>query len=111
GADVPRLDGATKKQLKSEYAPHEIQARTLGIPSVGIGSIYTVPERDFVIDPIPLPDHWPRVCALDPGWNRTAALWGAWDQEADCVYLYSEHYRGYAEVEVHAAAIKARGIR
>jgi hypothetical protein len=43
------------------------------------------------------------------GWNRTAALWGAWDRHADCVYLYSEHYQGEAPPQVHADAIKARG--
>jgi phage terminase large subunit-like protein len=109
--DVPHLDDETKRELKAEYAPHELQARTQGIPNIGVGQIYPVPESEFVIDPIRLPDYWPRVCALDPGWNRTAAIWAAHDVETDTVYLYSEHYRGYAEVEVHAAAIKARGIR
>lgn len=109
--DVPHLDEKTKKELKAEYGSHELQARTTGIPSIGIGQIYPVPEADILIPPIQIPEHWPRVCALDPGWNRTAALWAAWDQPSDVVYLYSEHYRKYAEVEVHAAAVKARGIR
>ncbi len=46
---------------------------------------------------------------MDVGWNRTAALWAAWDQQSDVVYLYSEHYRGQAEPVIHAEAIKARG--
>ena len=47
--------------------------------------------------------------ALDVGWQRTAALWGAWDDETDVLYLYSEHYRGEAEPTIHADAIQARG--
>ncbi|MEO5369572.1 MAG: hypothetical protein H7833_05790 [Magnetococcus sp. DMHC-1] len=56
-----------------------------------------------------IPQWWPKVYALDVGWQRTAAVWGAWDREADVVYLYSEHYRGQAEPSVHAAAVRARG--
>lgn len=108
--DVPHIDEATKTRLKAEYSPHELQARTTGIPNVGAGQIYPVPESDFVIDPFPLPDYWPRFAALDPGTNRTAALWFAWDQTSDVLYVYSEHYRGVAEIEVHAAAMKARGL-
>jgi hypothetical protein len=43
------------------------------------------------------------------GWKRTAALWGAYDREAETWFLYAEHYRGHAEPSVHAAAIRARG--
>ena len=107
--DVPHIDEATKVRLKAEYPQHELQARTTGIPSVGIGQIYPVPEADFVVDPFQIPDYWPRVCGLDPGLTKTAAMWGAHDRETDCVYLYAEHYRGHSEVELHAAAIRARG--
>jgi len=41
--------------------------------------------------------------------SNTAALWGAWDQQRDIVYLYSEYYRGAAEPIIHAEGIKARG--
>lgn len=110
--DAPHLTEESKRQMKAEYAPHEISARTTGMPSIGSGSIYPIPEREFVIDPVKggLPEHWPRVYALDPGHNRTAAVWGAWDQSEDCVYLYSEHYSSQVAVEMHAAAIKARGL-
>jgi phage terminase large subunit-like protein len=109
--DVPHLGEKARKELKAEYPPHELQARTQGIPSVGIGQIYPIPEKEFVIPPFALPDYWPRVAALDPGIKRTAGLWAAIDQQTDTAYLYSEHYRTYAEVEVHAAAFKARGVR
>ena len=108
--DVPHIDEATKARLKAEYPPHELMARTTGIPNIGAGQIYPVPEEDFLVDPFQLPEYWPRVAGLDPGTARTAAVWGAWDQSNDIVYLYSEHYRGMAEIEVHAAGLKARGL-
>lgn len=77
---------------------------------LGAGAIYPIAEDEITCKPFELPDYWPRCYALDVGWNRTAALWGAHDREGDIVYLYSEHYQGQAEAPVHATAIKARGI-
>ena len=47
--------------------------------------------------------------ALDVGWKRTAALWMAWDREADVVYFYSLYKQGYGEPATHVQAIQARG--
>lgn len=89
--------------------PHTREARTKGIPVLGAGVIYPVPESTWVIEPFQIPEFWPRAYGLDVGWNRTAAIWGAWDRQTDCVYVYSEHYLGQSPPSVHADAIKARG--
>lgn len=89
--------------------PHMRDARTKGIPVLGAGAIYPVPESVVVCDPFELPSYWPRAYGLDVGWNRTACIWGAWDSASDCVYLYSEHYMGQSAPAVHASAIKSRG--
>ena len=47
--------------------------------------------------------------ALDVGWQRTAAIWGAYDPDLDCWTLYHEHYVGEQQPTLHAAAIKAPG--
>lgn len=107
--DVPHLDEKAKAELRAAIPPHQLEARERGMPVLGSGVIYPVPESAFVIDPIEIPAWWPKAYALDVGWNRTAALWGAWDRESDTVYVYSEHYRGQAEPSVHVDAIKARG--
>lgn len=88
---------------------HERGARTQGIPQLGSGAIYPVPESDIKCDPFEIPIFYKRCYSLDVGWNRTAALWGAYDADADILYIYSEHYRGQAEPAVHAEAIKSRG--
>jgi phage terminase large subunit-like protein len=107
--DAPHLSEESKAKLLAAFPPHERDARSKGTPRLGSGAIYPVPESDFVVDDIPIPDHWPRAYALDVGWNKTAVIWGAIDRETDIVYLYSEHYVGQAEPPIHAAAIKARG--
>lgn len=107
--DAPHLSPEARAELIDSYPPHERDARTRGIPQLGSGAIYPVPESEFTIDPITFPDHWKHVFGLDVGWNRTAGIWGCWDTQGDIVYLYSEHYRGQAEPPIHAEAIKARG--
>ena len=107
--DVPHLDDKTKKELYASIPPYQRDARSKGIPQLGSGAIYPVPESEILCDPFKIPNYWPRCYALDVGWNRTAALWGAWNREEDRVYLYAEHYQAHAEPAVHAAAIRARG--
>lgn len=107
--DAPHLSEESKAKLLAAFPPHERDARSKGIPQLGSGAIYPVPESDFVIDPIPIPDHWARAYGFDVGWNRTAAPWGAIDRDTDTLYVYAEHYRGEAEPSTHAAAVKAKG--
>lgn len=107
--DVPHLTAKQKEDLWAAIPPHERDARSKGVPIMGSGVIFPVSEDVYLCDPIEIPDHWPRAYGLDVGWNKTAAIWGAWDRTADTVYCYSEHYQGHAEPSVHADAIKARG--
>lgn len=107
--DVPHIDEQTQAELLASTPENEREARTEGKPSLGTGAIYPVPEDQVLEQPFVIPNHWPRVYALDPGWRTTAVLWGALEREADCWHMYTEHYRGKAEPATHAVAIKARG--
>lgn len=107
--DVPHLDEKTKAELLAATPPYLRDARSKGIPSLGAGAIYPIPESEITVPFFVIPDYWPRAYALDVGWNRTAALWGAWDPNDWICYLYAVHYRGQAEPSVHADAVKARG--
>lgn len=107
--DVPHLSQREKDELWNEIPPHQRDARARGIPVLGSGVIYPVPEGSYSVEPFEIPPHWPRVFGMDVGWNRTAAIWAAIDRESDTAYLYSEHYMGQAEPSIHADAIRARG--
>lgn len=107
--DAPHLSEESKAKLIASFPPHERDARSKGTPQLGSGAIYPVPESDFVIDPMQIPDYWPQSFGMDVGWNRTAAAWGALDREKDILYLTGEHYRGQAEPAIHAQGIKAPG--
>lgn len=107
--DVPHLTTEQKDGLWDSIPVHERDARAKGIPSLGSGRIYPISEDTLLIDPFEFPRYWPRAYAMDVGWNRTAAVWGAWDRDSDTVYLYSEYYAAQQPPAVHAAGIKSRG--
>ena len=107
--DVPHLTKEAKDELFAALPPYQRDARSKGVPQLGAGAIYPVPETDFTVDDFKIPDHWPRVFGFDVGWNRTACVWGAIDLETSVLYLYSEYYRGQAEPVVHAEGVKSRG--
>lgn len=107
--DVPHLTDQSKAELLASIPPYQRDARSRGMPVLGAGAIYPVPEDVYIIDDMEIPKHWRRAYGLDVGWNRTAVIWGAYDPETDTWYLYSEHYRAEAEPAIHAEAIRARG--
>lgn len=108
--DVPHLSATQKARMLANSEVHLREARSKGIPSIGSGAIYPVPEDQIVVDDFAIPAHWPRAYGLDVGWNCTAAVFGAIDREADVVYLYSEHYQGQQEPSTHVAGIHGRGV-
>ena len=105
---APHLSEKDKAELLASIPPYQRDARSKGIPQLGSGAVYPVPESEVLVNDFVIPEHWKRVYGMDVGWNRTAVVWGAYD-ENDVLYLYSEHYQGQAEPIIHAQAIKSRG--
>ncbi len=106
---APHLTEEMKVKMMREVEPHLREARSSGEPGLSAGAVYPIPLEDITVAPFAIPKFWPKAYALDPGWNKTAALWLANDRDTGTVYLYAEHYRGQAEPSIHATAIKARG--
>lgn len=106
---VPHLGDKEKADLMATLPPYQRDARTRGIPTLGSGLIYPMPEDDYLITDFKIPPHYKRAWALDTGWNWTAVIWGALDPDTNVCYLYSCYKRGQAEPETHAAAVKSRG--
>lgn len=107
--EVPHLSANDKADLMATLPPHQREARSKGIPSLGSGLIYPIAESAITVRDFEIPPHYKRAWALDVGWQCTAALWGAIDTETDIEYVYASYKRGLAEPETHAAAIKKRG--
>ena len=107
--DVPHLSQEDKEELLASTPPNLRDARSKGEPTVGSGRIYPLSLDEITCEHIQIPKYWRKAYALDVGWNNTAALWGAWDETNDIIYIYSEYKQGEQQPIVHASAIKARG--
>lgn len=107
--DAPHLSEQAKTELLASIPPFQRDARSKGIPQLGAGAIYPVPESEIKVDPFEIPKSWPKLFALDVGWNKTAAIWLSRNPDTGLVYAFSEYYKGQAEPTIHAQGIKARG--
>lgn len=107
--DVPWLDAKTKARLLEDTPVHLREARSKGLPSQSSGNVYQTPLEQVLVDPFDIPVSWPRMYALDVGWNTTAAVWGALDPATDTLYFYHEHYMGKELPAVHGYAIRSVG--
>src|SRR5438067_1332984 len=83
--DVAHYSDEAKARIVASYPPHEREARLKGVPVLGSGRIFPVPEeeiacaeRDF---PNGFPGHWPRIGGMDFGYDHPfAAVEVVWDR-------------------------------
>lgn len=107
--DAPHLTEDDKNALMAALPPYQRDARSKGIPQLGSGAVYPVPETDLIVQPFVIPKHFRKAYGLDVGWNYTAACWIAHDTEHDVVYITHDYKRSQAEPASHAEAIRAKG--
>ena len=107
--DSPHLTKTQKETMLAAVPPWQRDSRSKGVPQLGAGAIYTVPESEFAVQPFDLPPHWPRCYGLDVGWNRTAVIWAAHDRDTGIVYLNNELYRARTEPNQIAYGIQSMG--
>lgn len=107
--DVEHLDAKTKEQLLAVYSPAERDMRSKGIPVFGSGLVYPVSEEQVVCEEFELSEHFPRLAAIDFGYDHpTAVSWAAYDPDNDIIYIYDEYRRNKETPLTHAAVINAR---
>ena len=96
-------------QILSAYSPHEREMRRYGRPSIGSGLIFPIPEDKLMCSPLVIEDHWPRIAAVDFGWDHpTAVVWCALDNETETFYVYDCYRESKASPAVHAEVIRRR---
>lgn len=108
--DAEHLTPERRAEIIASYPPHEVEARTKGIPVLGSGRIYPVTEESLSVEAFPIPRHWALIGGLDFGWDHpTAAVALAWDRDADCIYVCTVYRRRQATPLEHAATLKQWG--
>lgn len=108
--DAEHYTAEQRAAIIDSYPAHEREARTRGVPIMGSGRVFPVPEDDVFCEPMVLPVHWPRIGGLDFGWDHPfAATELVWDRDADRVYVTKEFAARESTPVIHAAALKPWG--
>src|SRR4029453_458294 len=108
--DAPHFSEAAKAQIAASYQPHELEARTKGVPVLGSGRIFPVKEETLAIEHREFPRHWPRIGGMDFGWDHPFAAGGlVLGCDTHTVYVSPTYSLRAAAPVIHAAALKPWG--
>lgn len=107
--DCPHLTPERQAIILSSIPPHERDMRSKGIPIIGTGVVYPIPDEAITCEMFKIPDHFYCICGMDFGsWNHpTAMAWIAWDRQNDIIYVYDCYKEEKREPATHAMALKA----
>lgn len=107
--DAEHIPEAERAKIVASFPAHEREARAKGIPVLGSGRVFPVSEAALKVAAFKIPDHWPRICALDFGWQHPfAAVWLAFDMDNGTTYVYDCYRISEATPAVHVDAVKPR---
>lgn len=99
-----------REAILAGYPEHERETRGMGVPMAGAGRVFSYAESGVKIEPFLIPAHWPRLVALDFGWGHpAAAVWLAYDEATDTVYVYDCWRASQTTVPLQAMLIRQRG--
>lgn len=108
--DVGHYTDEDRRKIISAYLPHEREARSKGVPMMGSGRVYPIPEETIKEPQQQIPDHWAQIIGIDFGWDHpTAAVRIVWDRQNDVVHIVSTYRQREQTPVVHSAAIRAWG--
>lgn len=104
--DAPHLSEEQKALALATYPEHQRKTRTMGIPLMGEGAVFTTAEEDALIDDFPIPDHFARIKGVDFGIDHPCAVVDmAWDRDKDIVYFTRSWKKSNADLAEHVEAI------
>ena len=108
--DAEHYSPQQREAIIASYPEHERDARTKGLPALGSGLVFNIPDDAIAVDPLPIPKHWARINGLDFGWDHPfAAVSLAHDRDADALYVTHAYREARSTPIIHAAAIKPWG--
>ena len=108
--DAEHISAEDRQRIINSYPAHEREARVAGVPMLGSGRVFPVPETAVICEPFTVPGHWPRIAGIDLGWDHpTAAVKMVWDRDSDVVYITNAYRVREGTVLQHAAALKPWG--
>jgi hypothetical protein len=109
-SDCKHYTEADIERIISKYPAREREMRKNGSPLMGAGLVFGIPDEEFVIDPIPMKDHFYHIIGIDFGWTHPfGASHIVWDRDEDIVYIVDDYSESKALPAVHALSVKHWG--
>ena len=105
--DALHIPAEERARIIASFPAHEREARAKGTPVLGSGRIFPVEEALITVAPFQMPVYWPKLGAMDFGWDHPfGAVELVFDPETDVIYV-TKAYRARQETPIlHAAALK-----
>lgn len=108
--DAPHMNHDRREQMLLQIPAHQREMRSKGVPLMGSGLVFQVPEEEIACDPIEIPSWWPRICAVDFGIDHGfAAVWIAMDRDRDIAYVVDAYKASGEKVSEHVSQLNRRG--
>lgn len=108
--DAEHYTEEERAAIIAAYPAHEREARAKGVPVLGSGRIFPIAEEEIKVAPFTLPRFWPRIGALDFGWDHpSAAVDLAYDTESDVVYVTKARRQSHESPAMQTIALKPWG--
>ncbi len=109
--DADHYSDADRDRISASYQPHEREARTKGIPTLGSGRIFPVTEESIAIDSFDIPKRWKRLGGMDFGWDHPfGAVEIAYDADQDIVYVTKTYREAQKTPLEHSGALRKWGL-
>lgn len=71
--DAEHITPEERQRIVEGYQAHEREARSRGVPMLGSGRVFQVPEEQIVCSPSEIPKYWTRIIGLDIGIDHPTA--------------------------------------
>jgi phage terminase large subunit-like protein len=108
--DAPHYTEAQRAKIVAGYPPHEREARARGIPTLGSGRIFPIPEEEITVPARIFPREFARIRGMDFGYDHPfACIELVHDRDEDVVYLVKAFRQRQQTPVIHAAAVRTWG--
>lgn len=108
--DAEHYTPERRAEIIASYPAHEREARAKGIPTLGSGRIFPVPDSMVSVEARALPREFARIIGVDFGYDHPfAAVELAHDRDADVVYVTKAYRQRESTPIIHSAAIRPWG--
>lgn len=107
--DCPHFDKKRIKQVLAALPAHLREKAMNGDPVFGSGLVFTTGEEQIAVDPFDIPSTWPRLAAIDFGFDHPCAIvWLAIDPNTGVRYIYDTWRKSETLKAIIAAEINSK---